>query len=146
MNDSNPSQERGLTASEVAERVAAGHVNRPPTNDWWPILDILRRNVLTLFNALVVPAAYETAYAKSGVYVQDLFVAPEARRRGVATALLAAAAADARRRGLEFIWWASRSWNTDSHAFFRSLATVEEPVIAFAVFGEQFTRLADEGE
>lgn len=26
---------------------------------------------------LVVPAAYETGYAKAGVYVQDVFVAPE---------------------------------------------------------------------
>jgi GNAT superfamily N-acetyltransferase len=96
--------------------------------------------------ALVVPAAYETGYAKAGVYVQDVFVAPEARHQGAGRALMAAVAADARRRGLEFVWWASRSWNTQSHAFFRTLATVEEPVIAFATFGEEFTRLADEGD
>jgi GNAT superfamily N-acetyltransferase len=96
--------------------------------------------------ALVVPAAYETGYAKAGVFVQDIFVAPEARRRGVGRALLAAVAADARRRGLEFMWWASRAWNTDSHAFFRTLATVDEPVIAFAAFGDEFTTLADEGD
>jgi GNAT superfamily N-acetyltransferase len=54
--------------------------------------------------ALVVPAAYETGYAKAGVYVQDVFVAPEARQRGVGRALMAAVAADARRRGLEFVW------------------------------------------
>jgi GNAT superfamily N-acetyltransferase len=96
--------------------------------------------------ALVVPAAYETGYAKAGVYVQDLFVLPEARQRGVGRALMAAVAADARRRGLEFVWWASRTWNTESHAFFRKLATVEEPVIAFATFGDEFSRLADEGE
>jgi GNAT superfamily N-acetyltransferase len=95
---------------------------------------------------LVVPAAYETGYAKAGVYVQDIFVVPEARHRGVGRALMAAVAADARRRGLEFIWWASRTWNTESHAFFRTLATVEEPVIAFATFGEDFTRLANESD
>ena len=61
-------------------------------------------------------------------------------------ALMAAVAADARRRGLEFVWWVSRTWNTESHAFFRTLATVEEPVIAFATFGDQFTRVADEGD
>jgi GNAT superfamily N-acetyltransferase len=96
--------------------------------------------------ALVVPAAYETGYAKAGVYLQDVFVAPEARRRGVGRALLAAVAADARRRGLEFVWWASRSWNTESHAFFRTVATAEEPVIAFAAFGGKFEALADEGD
>jgi GNAT superfamily N-acetyltransferase len=96
--------------------------------------------------ALVVPAAYETGYAKAGVYVQDVFVAPVARRRGVGRALLAAVAADARKRGLEFIWWASRTWNTESHAFFRTLATVEEPIIAFAAVGGEFETLADEGD
>ena len=96
--------------------------------------------------ALVVPAAYETGYAKAGVYVQDVFVEPGARRRGVGRALLAAVAADARRRGLEFVWWASRTGNTESHAFFRTLATVEDPVIAFAAFGDEFANLADEGD
>jgi GNAT superfamily N-acetyltransferase len=96
--------------------------------------------------ALVVPAAYETGYAKAGVYLQDVFVAPEARRRGVGRALLAAVAADARRQGLEFVWWVSRSWNTDAHAFFRTLATAEEPVVAFAAFGGEFEALADEGD
>jgi GNAT superfamily N-acetyltransferase len=95
---------------------------------------------------LVVPAAYETGYAKAGVYVQDVFVAPEARQHGVGRALMAAVAADTRRRGLEFVWWASRAWNTGSHAFFRTLATVEEPVIAFAMFGDEFIKLADEGD
>ena len=95
--------------------------------------------------ALVVPAAYETGHAKAGVYVQDVFVASEARRRGVGRALMAAVAADARKRGLEFVWWVSRSWNTEAHAFFRTLATAEEPVVAFAVFGDQFDTLADEG-
>jgi GNAT superfamily N-acetyltransferase len=80
------------------------------------------------------------------VYVQDVFVAPEARRRGVGRALMASVAADARRRGLVLVWWASRTWNTESHAFFRTLATAEEPVIAFAMFGEEFARLADEAE
>lgn len=94
--------------------------------------------------ALVVPAAYETGYAKAGVYVQDLFVAPEARRRGAGRMLLAAVAADTRARGLEFVWWASRTWNTESHAFFRTIASVEEPVIAFAVFGDELTTLADQ--
>ncbi len=96
--------------------------------------------------ALVVPAAYETSYAKAGVYVEDLFVAPAARRRGVGRALLAAVAADARRRGFEFVWWSSRAGNTEAHAFFRTLATVEDAVIAFAAFGDEFAKLADEGD
>ena len=96
--------------------------------------------------AAVVVAAYETAYAQAGAYVQDLFVRPEFRRRGAGRALMAAIAADTRRRGLTFLWWVSRAWNGDAHAFFRTFASAEEPVVAFATFGERFTMLADEGE
>lgn len=49
--------EQGLTAAEVTERVAQGRVNRVRRSDAAEYLDIVQRNVLTLFNALVVPAA-----------------------------------------------------------------------------------------
>jgi GNAT superfamily N-acetyltransferase len=126
----------------TAEAVRRDGFGEPPRFEAW----IAEVNGQAVGYALVVPSAYETSYAKAGVYVQDVFVAPEARQLGVGRALMAAVAADARRRGLEFVWWASRTWNTESHAFFRTLATVEEPVIAFATFGDEFNRLADEGE
>jgi GNAT superfamily N-acetyltransferase len=126
----------------TAEAVRRDGFGETPKFEAW----VAEADGQTVGYALVVPAAYETGYAKAGVYVQDVFVAPGARQRGVGRALMAAVAADARRRGLEFVWWASRTWNTESHVFFRTLATVEEPVIAFAMFGDQFTRLADEGD
>jgi cation-transporting ATPase E len=48
----------GLTAAEVAERVARGQVNRVRRSDRADYADIAARNFLTLFNALVVPAAF----------------------------------------------------------------------------------------
>jgi cation-transporting ATPase E len=47
----------GLTASEVALRLARGEGNRVRRSDTAEYLDIVARNFLTLFNALVVPAA-----------------------------------------------------------------------------------------
>jgi GNAT superfamily N-acetyltransferase len=126
----------------TAEAVRRDGFAEPPRFEAW----VANVDGQTVGYALVVPAAYETGYAKAGVYVQDVFVLPEARQRGVGRALMAAVAADARRRGFEFVWWASRTWNRESHAFFRKLASVEEPVIAFAAFGDQFTKLADEGD
>jgi cation-transporting ATPase E len=48
---------KGLTAAEVAERTARGEINRVRRSNAAEYLDILARNTLTLFNALVVPAA-----------------------------------------------------------------------------------------
>ncbi len=69
----------GLTAVEVAERVAAGRVNRPPRDGWRAYAAIARRNTLTLYNALVVPAAvglflladYRAAWAVSAMAVAN---------------------------------------------------------------------------
>src|SRR5438094_861646 len=47
----------GLSAAEVAERVARGQLNRVRRSDARDYLAIVRRNVVTLFNALIVPAA-----------------------------------------------------------------------------------------
>jgi cation-transporting ATPase E len=47
----------GLTAEEVAERVERGEVNRVRKSDRAEYLEIIGRNTLTLFNALVAPAA-----------------------------------------------------------------------------------------
>jgi cation-transporting ATPase E len=48
---------RGLSDAEVAERIARGQVNRAPDTSWAEYREIVLRNVVTLFNALVVPAA-----------------------------------------------------------------------------------------
>ena len=53
----NHANRTGLTAAEVAQRVAQGQVNRVKRSDLAEYLGIVARNVLTLFNAMVVPAA-----------------------------------------------------------------------------------------
>ena len=51
------SEIRGLTGAEAAERVARGEVNRAPDTSWTEYREIVLRNVVTLYNALIVPAA-----------------------------------------------------------------------------------------
>jgi cation-transporting ATPase E len=66
---------QGLTAAEAAERAARGETNRVPRSDRAEYADIAARNLLTLFNAVVVPAAvalfllgdYKAALAVSGM-------------------------------------------------------------------------------
>ncbi|NLU82491.1 HAD-IC family P-type ATPase [Rhodococcus sp. HNM0569] len=48
-----PSEARGLTAAEVAERVAAGHTNDVPGRASRSVRDIVRGNVFTRINAIL---------------------------------------------------------------------------------------------
>jgi cation-transporting ATPase E len=72
----------GLTSAEVAERVARGEVNRVRRSDGGEYVSIAIRNIFTLFNALVVPAAvalfllreYGDAFAVSGMAGTNLLL------------------------------------------------------------------------
>src|SRR5438552_2405793 len=52
-----PETVRGLTAAEAADRAARGLVNRVRRSPLAEYLVIVSRNLFTLFNALVAPAA-----------------------------------------------------------------------------------------
>jgi GNAT superfamily N-acetyltransferase len=93
--------------------------------------------------ALATPS-YESNWAASGFYVGDIYVAPEARRHGVARKLIAALAAEAARRNLTFLWWTSRPENPGAHAFYASLGATHESARAHALFAAAFERLAAE--
>ncbi|OBI39901.1 GNAT family N-acetyltransferase [Mycobacterium colombiense] len=49
-----------------------------------------------------------------GIYLEDLFVRPEFRRRGLARALLAALASECLQRGYTRLSWAVLNWNADA--------------------------------
>src|SRR5829696_5960192 len=57
MNSERPASNEGLTSEAAAARTAAGRSNRTTPEGWTPYFDIIRRNTLTLFNALVALAA-----------------------------------------------------------------------------------------
>jgi cation-transporting ATPase E len=67
----------GLPAVEAAARASRGEANRTPRSDWAEYRAIFTRNLFTLFNALVVPAAialfvlgdYRASWAVSGMAV-----------------------------------------------------------------------------
>lgn len=85
--------------------------------------------------------SYETGHAQRGAYVGDLFVADAHRRQGLGRALLAAVAARAAEQGASYLWWVAQPRNTEAHAFYRRLADIEDPLMAFAATGEAFARL-----
>ena len=80
---------------------------------------------------------------KRGVYLEDLYVTPEARGRGVGRALLRHLAALALDRGCARFEWSVLDWNADAIAFYRAIGAVglDEWTVQ-RVTGDSLLRLA----
>lgn len=84
--------------------------------------------------------SYESARQARGLYVADLFVAPKARRRGLARALLGAVAEKAAARGGRYFWLVSHP-GASANAFYDALGATADARLARAVFGPPFDHL-----
>lgn len=67
---------------------------------------------------------YSTFLAKPGLYLEDLFVRPAARGRGVGLALMAECASLALARDCGRFEWAVLDWNEPALEFYRNLGAV----------------------
>jgi len=67
---------------------------------------------------------FSTWTGRLGIYLEDFYVRPEARGRGVGTALLGALAAEARARGYARIDWSVLDWNQSAIRFYESVGAV----------------------
>jgi len=86
---------------------------------------------------------FSTVTGKPGIYLEDLFVRPEARGCGVGQHLLSWLARTALERGCARLDWAVLDWNTPSIGFYRSLGAVAlEEWTIMRVAGAALERLA----
>jgi GNAT superfamily N-acetyltransferase len=69
---------------------------------------------------------FSTFVGKPGIYLEDLFVRPEARGCGAGKRLFAYLAHTALERGCARLDWAVLDWNAPSIAFYRSLGAVDQ--------------------
>ncbi|MBV9610905.1 MAG: GNAT family N-acetyltransferase [Acidobacteriaceae bacterium] len=67
---------------------------------------------------------FSTFLGRSGIYLEDLFVEPAMRGRGIGTALLAYLAKLAVERGCGRLNWAVLEWNENAIGFYRRLGAV----------------------
>jgi GNAT superfamily N-acetyltransferase len=89
--------------------------------------------------------SFSTFLARPGIYLEDLFVIPEARGRGIGKALLSAVAAEAVRRDCGRLEWAVLDWNSPAIAFYRSVGAVPmDDWTTMRVTGGTLNRLATE--
>jgi GNAT superfamily N-acetyltransferase len=64
---------------------------------------------------------YSTWVGRPGIYIEDLFVLPEFRRRGIGRDLLKRVAAIALENGCQRLQWQVLDWNTPAIDFYRTL-------------------------
>jgi GNAT superfamily N-acetyltransferase len=86
---------------------------------------------------------FSTFMARSGIYLEDLFIEPAHRSRGVGTALLIYLAQLTVQRGCARLSWAVLDWNQPAIQFYRKLGAV--PLDEWTVFelsGAALDRLA----
>jgi len=67
---------------------------------------------------------YSTWRGRAGIYLEDLFVRPAFRQRGIGKALLAAVAAIAVAGSCPRLEWAVLDWNTPAIDFYKSVGAV----------------------
>lgn len=86
---------------------------------------------------------YSTWDGVHGIYLEDLYVRPEARGSGLGRALVAALAAEAVARGYSRVSWSVLTWNTPSIAFYESLgAAAQDEWIGYRIAGAELAALA----
>ena len=67
---------------------------------------------------------FSTFEGRPGIYLEDLFVSPDARGSGAGKALLARLATLAVERGCARLEWSVLDWNAPAIAFYRSLGAI----------------------
>ena len=86
---------------------------------------------------------YSTFLAQPGIYLEDLFVLPEARGHGYGRQLLAYLARIAAERGCGRVEWSVLDWNEPAIGFYKKLGAVPmEDWTVFRLTGAALTRLA----
>jgi len=86
---------------------------------------------------------FSTFLGRHGLYLEDLFVRPAFRARGIGKALLGHLAKIAVARGCGRFEWAVLDWNQPAREFYESLGARPNPAwVNYRITGEALQRLA----
>ena len=85
---------------------------------------------------------YSTFLAQPGIYLEDLFVDPKFRGKGIGKALIVEIVRITKERNCGRIDWAALDWNTPAHDFYLALeATKQFEWIPFRLTADKFDKL-----
>ena len=86
--------------------------------------------------------SYSTFRGRETIYLEDLSVLPQFRRRGIGQALLKAVAQLAWHAGLAAITWLMMAWNEDARRFYEAAgAEIEDGICFCRLHGAALERL-----
>jgi len=86
---------------------------------------------------------YSTFLAQAGLYLEDLYVRPESRGKGIGLALLGHLAKETVRRGYYGVKWQVLNWNEPSIQFYKKLgAEPADEWTTYRLSGDALTQLA----
>jgi GNAT superfamily N-acetyltransferase len=92
-------------------------------------------------------AIYDSMRAADAFLLNDLYVAPESRRRGAGRALVAGLAAVARERGAGCLWWGVDLGDQEAMLFYDALGAGDEGgFVGRILVGPAFEALARQGQ
>jgi GNAT superfamily N-acetyltransferase len=96
-------------------------------------------------------ALYSYSFAsflgKTGIFIENLYVEPNVRNKGIGKSLLVYLARLGRGRGCGRLEWAVLNWNERAMEFYQDLGAVPmDEWTTFRLTGEALDRLASEGE
>ncbi|MDW2799960.1 GNAT family N-acetyltransferase [Clostridium boliviensis] len=90
---------------------------------------------------------FSTFLGRAGIYLEDLFVKPEYRGKGIGKAIFKKLGAIARERGCGRLEWWCLDWNQPSIDFYRSMgAESMDEWTVYRIAGQKLDALADSGE
>ncbi|MFK7990034.1 MAG: N-acetyltransferase family protein [Sandaracinaceae bacterium] len=131
--------EREPDAVEVTPDVLAAQLGASPP----PFECLLAFDGATPLGMALFFHTYSTWRGRQGIHLEDLWVTPAARRRGVGRQLMSALAKTAQERDCARLEWAVLDWNELALAFYRGLgATGMNGWTTWRLDGEALTALA----
>ena len=87
---------------------------------------------------------YNTDFAARGLWLDDIYVAPPYRSRGIGRKLMAAVAATARQRNFASMWWTVLDSNARAIDFYREIGAIDDNARLLELHGPALEKLARE--